>query len=1011
MSINSVAGIVSAIGRGLACLQQQLPRSTTLRQRLLVAFTCSAAAATLSGFVGVYYVHRISANVTHVSEVTSPLLTETMSLIDAAQRARSAVLLAVEKDPMHAPEQLAALHSEMHARIEGIKTLASRANIDLQSNSIERRERRFAEAAKSIIDASQRRREAAALVNKSLARLTELTQALRSSSASLAALAEGEMTRGEEDAKTSVQTGEATIVALGNSFSRVMTEIYPVVQGANKLLRELDQANDAVQLMVARSNQVGPIADNDDSDQIFQTMDTVTKKIGGRIASTGGQAAFKAIRSNIAELRSLVSEIRTHQLVVVSATAEIDTASRVLEAIQNEYFGVLADVDSAVRRLDQGAQLATARELERARDVVTAVALLTLLAGCAFSILVTRRLGGPLARLTEQVKRIRESGELTPLPMRPTDQRLDEVGALAQSFNLMISELAEARSRLIAWSAAEIKTQYDRLNLAINSIPQGLCMFDSEQKLIVCNTRYQEMYELPPEHTVPGVHLSTILSYREANDNVSSECPKRLYPAIAAGRPWQYIDELRSGKTVAISYLPLSTGGSISTHEDITLRREAEEQIAHMALYDALTDLPNRVLFRKQMEQALERGEESSVAVFCLDLDQFKNVNDSLGHPVGDELLKSVAERLRECLRPTDCVARLGGDEFAIVQADVDQPAAASALAERLIEVLSEPFSLQGHRVIVGASVGISLAPRDGLDPDRLLKNADMALYLAKADGRGVYRFFTPEMDVRMQMRRVLEMDLRNATERLEFELHYQPLINLVTDRVSAFEALLRWRHPKRGLVPPNDFIPLAEEIGLINRIGRWALQQACTEAMHWPSDISVAVNLSPAQFKSRTLVLDVISALGASGLPAHRLELEITETVLLNDTEATISTLNQLRDLGVQIAMDDFGTGYSSLGYLRKFPFDKIKIDQSFIQDLPQSPDSIAIVRAVASLGQALGISTTAEGVETEAQLRHLKEEKCTEAQGFLLGKPQTASDLATVFRAGNWHRLVADG
>jgi diguanylate cyclase (GGDEF)-like protein len=567
--------------------------------------------------------------------------------------------------------------------------------------------------------------------------------------------------------------------------------------------------------------------------------------------------------------------------------------------------------------------------------------------------------------------------------------------------------LAEIRSllRMRTLREAELRIQHERLTLAINSIPQGLCMFDADQKLIICNTRYGDIYELLPEHTIPGASLRAILDYRDANGSVSPNSR----PEIGLSRPWHYVDELRNGRSIAISYLPLPNGGSISTHEDITERRKADAQIEHMAHYDALTDLPNRVLFRKNMERSLDNGRDSSVALFCLDLDQFKNVNDTLGHPIGDELLKSAAARLRACLRPSDHVARLGGDEFAIIQIGEEQPSAAVTLAERVIEELSRPFKLQGHQIVVGASVGIALASDDGWEADRLLKNADIALYWAKADGRGVYRFFEPEMDAKLQARRELELDLRNAISLGEFEVHYQPIIDVAGDRVSSCEALLRWRNPYRGFIPPADFIPLAEEIGLIGQIGAWVLKEACSEAMRWPSDVSVSVNLSPVQFKSKALILDVISALGSSGLPGHRLELEITEAVLLNETEATISILTKLRELGIRIAMDDFGTGYSSLGYLRKFPFDKIKIDRSFVQDLSNKPDAIAIIRAVASLGQALGIATTAEGVETEEQLRQLKMENCTELQGYLLGKPQPSHEIIRLFERDLSDRVSA--
>ena len=436
--------------------------------------------------------------------------------------------------------------------------------------------------------------------------------------------------------------------------------------------------------------------------------------------------------------------------------------------------------------------------------------------------------------------------------------------------------------------------------------------------------------------------------------------------------------------------------------EQTAERARAEAMVSHMAHHDALTMLPNRVRFRENLKQELVRVRpEHPIAVLCLDLDNFKAVNDTLGHPVGDALLKSVAQRLTACLDDNDTVARLGGDEFAIVQAGGAQPVAATVLSQQLIEAMAEPFELEGHSVVIGTSVGIALAPNDGRDPDELLKNADMALYRAKAEGRGTSRFFEAKMDADMQARRLLEVDLRGALARDEFEVHYQPLVDLNSANLNGFEALLRWRHPQRGLVSPAEFIPLAEEIGLIAPIGAWVLKQACTDAASWPGDLSIAVNLSPVQFKSKSLALDVVAALGASGLPARRLELEITEAVMLHETETTLATLSQLKELGARISMDDFGTGYSSLSYLRKFPFDKIKIDQSFIRDLASRPESLAIVRAVAGLGSTLGIATTAEGIETMEQLRAVQAEGCTQVQGFLLGKPKPASQVPMLLNA----------
>jgi len=435
--------------------------------------------------------------------------------------------------------------------------------------------------------------------------------------------------------------------------------------------------------------------------------------------------------------------------------------------------------------------------------------------------------------------------------------------------------------------------------------------------------------------------------------------------------------------------------------DDVTERKAAEAKIAQLAHYDPLTNLPNRTLFRAQLEKELsfvKRG--GQLAVLYLDLDHFKGINDTLGHPCGDELLKQVAQRLRSCLRESDLIARLGGDEFAIVLTQLQDPKEAAVLAQRLREaIIGAVYDLNGHQTTTDLSIGIALAPADGVEMDELVKHADLALYGAKAEGRANYRYFAPEMNARMKQRRGLETDLRSAMGNGEFELHYQPLINLQTQAIIGCEALLRWNHPLRGRIPPLEFIPVAEETGLINAIGEWVLKTACAEAMTWPDHTSVAVNVSPVQFRNPALALTVVNALAASGLPAHRLELEVTESVLMQNNETTLATLHQIRDLGVRISMDDFGTGYSSLSYLRSFPFDKIKIDQSFIRDISKGDDAVAIVHAILNLASSLKMTTTAEGVETEEQQKVLQATGCEEMQGYLFSPPRPAAEIAELF------------
>ena len=450
-----------------------------------------------------------------------------------------------------------------------------------------------------------------------------------------------------------------------------------------------------------------------------------------------------------------------------------------------------------------------------------------------------------------------------------------------------------------------------------------------------------------------------------------------------------------------IMLLVLITAVAVRIAQGITADlASSREEAHHLALHDALTGLPNRAFLAQRLEQALAHAQRhnTKLAMLCLDLDRFKQVNDTLGHPLGDALLRAVAGRLRGCLRGCDTVARLGGDEFAIIQAPLDRAEEAGTLAQRIVEALSKPYDLNGHQVVVGASVGIALAPADTTDAGHLLKIADMALYRAKVDGRGVFRMFEPGMDTKLQARRMLELDLRRAVEVQEFELHYQPLVDLASGQVNALEALVRWRHPERGLVRPDEFIPLAEETGLIGPIGAWVLHRACADAAEWPVDVRVAVNVSAAQFKGSGLVAAVLDALATSTLPPERLELEITETALLADADATLAVLRELRAKGVRIVMDDFGTGYSSLGYLRSFPFDKIKIDRCFIRDIEVNADCKAIVRAVTGLGSNLGIATTAEGVETAAQLDQLRVEGCDQVQGYLFSRPVPARDVAAL-------------
>jgi len=669
------------------------------------------------------------------------------------------------------------------------------------------------------------------------------------------------------------------------------------------------------------------------------------------------------------------------------------------------YAKVADDLEAQIRqyRLHQirAANYAVSSLLQSAQSLlfwVSTSALAAFLLIGPFGLTITRAVLTRLNRITSYMSRLAKEPIAEEVPSSG-DQ--DELGAMARAIQVFKENGMELLERKMQLEQVNVQ-----LDLALNNMAHGLCMFDSRRRLTICNKRYAEMYGLPAELTAPGTQLSAILQYLVDKKTFAETAEETFAGIVNVGSNGnaRFLKLFTDGRSVAISHQSTADGGWVAIHEDITERQKTEAHIVHLAQHDHLTDLPNRVFFREKLDWSLRRlGKGQKIAILCVDLDRFKAVNDSLGHLIGDKLLNAVADRLVNCVKERDFIARLGGDEFAIIQANVNRPEESGTLAGRIIERISAPYEIDGQQLNIGASIGLAIAPTDGTSADQLLKNADLAMYRAKADGRGSYCFFESEMDARIQARRALELELRSALGAGQLQLYYQPLVDPRSGEVRCFEALLRWFHPRLGEVPPSEFVPLAEESGLIGSLGQWVLRSACADAAKWPRQFRVAVNLSPIQFRNMNLVKVILGSLAASGLAASRLELEITESLLLEDDTKTIAMLHELRSLGVRIVMDDFGTGYSSLNYLRSFPFDKMKIDKSFIHDLSKGGDSIEIVKAIIGLAHALNIDVVAEGVETAEQLECLILEGCGEVQGYYFSEPKPIESFEKVFKEQN--------
>lgn len=672
-------------------------------------------------------------------------------------------------------------------------------------------------------------------------------------------------------------------------------------------------------------------------------------------------------------------------------------------AAMPDYDGIAQEVQkiiSSVRdRTITESRTEVARQLAEGRALTTwaVIALLiTLLFSGPLSVAIVRNISRRIDSITSAMRRLAVNDTTVRVP---AVDDMDEVGDMARALRvfrrnaIMLFEHSREIEKLNGW-----------FDIALNNMTRGLSMFDADGRLVVCNRMYRELYSLPEELVRPGVSMKRFIEHFVSHagcdpDQMKTACDTWLAThraAIASGEPFTKTHELSNGRAVVVHIQPLHDGGWVDLHEDVTEKRVVEARIAHLASSDPLTGLANRRNFLERLAWALAGPAGQTSTVLWLDLDRFKEVNDSHGHPTGDELLKAVAERLRASLRNCDVIARLGGDEFAVLVHGPAMPrSSAVALADRVIGSIGRPYSIFGQQIVIGASAGIAIAPEHGNTPDALLMKADIALYRAKTNGCGASVLYEESFEQEMKLRRQREAELRNALAVGGLTLHYQPIIDLSLGRVTSCEALMRWNHPEHGMIPPSDFIPLAEEIGLIGAMGDWAVAQACRDAKEWPDDVKVAVNLSADQFAGSDLVSTVVAAVAAADIPASRLELEVTETVLLRDNARTLETLEMLRDIGVGIALDDFGTGYASLSYLRSFPFTKIKIDQSFVRDLPCRENCVSIVRAVAALARALDMRTVAEGVETTDHLELVAAAGCSEVQGYHFSRPVPATEV----------------
>ena len=726
-----------------------------------------------------------------------------------------------------------------------------------------------------------------------------------------------------------------------------------------------------------------------------------------RAANSGGAIAMPGRSSDTQLILDKVVEFgESGETVLKNREAELAAILKGAQSVK-KILGLTGGISDDIQRLVISAKSATEADIEdtrravhRSKIILFLLAAASLIATLTFTwTLIGKGLVRPLTRMNEAIREL-AAGNLNVEIPHDGDQELRNMSAAIEIFKLNAIlanelEIEKEHARLV-----DLRQREASFRLMFDGNPLPMCLIEEETGAFVSvNEAAVQHYGYDREKFL-RLTMSDLYSSRPADLEVQTHI--ELLSQAGKETTAEHIKSDGQLISVAIYSQKLSFKKRrciLIAVIDTTERNRVQKTISHLAHHDGLTGLVNRAQFKLTLDEAVKNGGQNVAALF-LDLDRFKNVNDTLGHSAGDQLLKCVGQRLKNCVRRSDTIARLGGDEFAVIAFDMDKPASAEALSKRIIKAIEMPFEIDGHHIHVGTSIGIAIAPGAGTDSEELLKNADLALYRAKHSGRGTYRFFEAGMDAQLQARSSLERDLRVAVSNQELQLHYQPIVKLITNEIVGFEALIRWHHAERGWVSPGDFVPLAEEVGLISQIGSRVLRQACIEAASWPSSASVSVNLSAVQIHSTNVYEAVESALKASGLAPNRLELEITESVFLHNSKSNLSALHRLRDLGVRIALDDFGTGYSSLGYLQNFPFDKLKIDRLFIKDLAAGEKSVTLLQAIVTLANGLDMTTTAEGVETEQQLALVKAVGCNEMQGWLFSKAVAADELRSFFK-----------